>query len=256
MTESLLTLNNAGLRHFGPFTLSIKAGERVAIMGPSGAGKSTLLRMVSGETAPTTGSVHFAGQPMKHWNTQQLSRRRAVLPQQHGVAFALETGLMVALGRVARQPDPARRDIVHQALRLACAGHLAGRRYDQLSGGEQARVHMARLFAQLWDQSDGLILVDEPLAALDPGLQFALLDSLEQFARQRGHALLAVLHDINHALASFDRLLLVSQRTLYADTPAGLAALDHLEQLFAIQLHPVRDARGQTQVAIMRRTTA
>lgn len=226
-------------RSFGPFNLAVAAGERVAILGPSGAGKSTLLRLLAGEKPAHSGQMLFDGRPVARWSARVLAQRRAVLPQSHAVAFGLPVGLVVGLGRLSREPDVQQAHIVGEALAAAHAAHLVGRRFDTLSGGEQARVQLARVLAQLWDVQGGLLLVDEPLAALDPGLQFELLDALRDFAAARGHALVAVLHDLNQALSSFDRLWLVQAGQLVADVPAGRAAVVPLEQLFGVRLRCV-----------------
>lgn len=239
-------------RSFGPFDVALLAGERVAILGPSGAGKSTLLRLMAGERAVHGGQALFESQPLADWSAQRLAQRRAVLPQSHAVAFGMPVELVVGLGRIAREPDQHQAQTVASALQAACAGHLVGRRFDTLSGGEQARVQLARVLAQLWDVRDGLLLVDEPLAALDPGLQFELMDALRDFARTRGHALVAVLHDLNQALASFDRLWLVQDGQLVADLPADRSALAPLERLFGIQLRCIDGDDGRVAVLARR----
>lgn len=241
-----------GARQFGPYDLQLSAGERVAILGPSGAGKSTLLKLVCGELAARSGTVCFEGRPIVAIPRAVLSRRRAVLPQSHGVAFGLPVSLVVGLGRVAREPDPGQAQIVRDALRMAQAAHLHDRRFDTLSGGEQARVQLARVLAQLWDATRGLLLVDEPLSALDPGLQFELMDALQTFAQDRGHALVAVLHDITQALNGFDRLWLVQADAPLQDLPADLAALPVLERLYGIRLRGLRDDRGGLAVLMQR----
>lgn len=233
-----------GPHSFGPFCAGIALGERVALLGPSGAGKSTLLKLMSGQWLPTTGQVLFKGRPLTSWGLQALSRCRAVLPQSSNVAFGLPTELVIGLGRVACVRDPQLADIVKQAATVAHAAHLLGRRFDTLSGGEQARVQLARIFAQLWDVHDGLIFVDEPLAALDPGLQFDLLDSLDAYALQRRHAVVAVLHDINQALSGFDRLLLVKEGKLVGDISCSAAAVPALESLYGISLNCIDDSRN------------
>lgn len=255
--QALLQLNavtvKLGHQAFGTFTVSVAHGERIAILGPSGAGKTTLLKLMSKELDCLGGNLMLASRPLRHWTPAELSGRRAVLPQSTHVAFGLQTELVVALGRVARENDPALPTIVRQALQLAHATHLAGRRVDTLSGGEQARVQLARVFAQLWDAADGLILVDEPLASLDPGLQFDLLESLEQFAQQRGHAVVAILHDINHALMACKRLLLMKAGRLVADLPSDRRALPHLESLYGIRLRCVTNEEGDVLVMPVRR---
>ncbi|MCH7343672.1 ATP-binding cassette domain-containing protein [Pelomonas sp. CA6] len=233
-----------GRLHLGPLSLTVRAGERVAILGPSGAGKSTLLRLLSGELAPQQGQVLLDELPLRRWTSAALARRRAVLPQQHGVAFGLPVELVVALGRVARADDEPQSRIVRQALAQAHAEHLLGRRFDTLSGGEQARVQLARVFAQAWDTRDGLLLVDEPLAALDPGLSLALMDAMSAFAQERGHALIAVLHDLNAALNGFDRLWLLREGRLLADCAPLPAVLPLLEQLYELPLRLLHDEQG------------
>lgn len=240
-----------GRTEVGPVTLRLAAGERVAILGPSGAGKSTLLRLIARELAPARGTLLLDGRALKSWSPEALARRRAVLPQQHGVAFGLPVELVVALGRVARQGDGQQDAIVRGALLQAQAEHLVGRRFDTLSGGEQARVQLARVFAQAWDERDGLLLVDEPLAALDPGLSLSLMAAMSEFAAARGHALVAVLHDLNLALNHFERLWLMKDGRLLADCDALPSTLPLLEQLYGTRLRLLRDEHGLAVLPMM-----
>lgn len=253
--SALLTLQDVrvslGSAAIGPLSLRLEAGERVAILGPSGAGKSTLLRLIARELKPGAGTLSFEGRPLSSWTSGDLARRRAVLPQQHGVAFGLPVELVVALGRVARQGDGRQESIVREALVQAQAEHLTGRRFDTLSGGEQARVQLARVFAQAWDARDGLLLVDEPVAALDPGLSLSLMASMTDFANRRGHALVAVLHDLNLALNHFDRLWLMKGGRLIADCDALPATLPLLEQLYDTRLRLLRDEHGLAILPMM-----
>ena len=245
-----------GGRRFGPFTLALAAGERVAILGPSGAGKSTLLKLMAGERAPSAGRVVLEGRPLPRWPAAALARRRAVLPQSHAVAFAMPVELVVALGRHAVPHDPTREAIVQEALAAAHAAHLQGRRFDTLSGGEQARVQLARTMAQLWDVQAGVLLVDEPLAALDPGLQLELLDAMTCFAATRGHALVAIVHDLNQALAGFERLWLVRDGGLVGNLRADAAAVPALARLFGVDLLPVDLGPGRAPGVLARRREA
>jgi iron complex transport system ATP-binding protein len=253
---SLLSLTGVcvklGALRFGPFTFEVIPGERIAILGPSGAGKSTLLKMLSRQLPFFSGEAALNGRALSHWSVSDLSRQRAVLPQSYEVAFGLPTDLVIGLGRVARMHDPKLADIIRLSAELACAVHLLGRRFDTLSGGEKARIQLARVFAQLWDVEQGMVLVDEPLASLDPGLQFQLMDAIESFAAQRGHAVLAVLHDINHALLGFERLLLVKHGKLVADLPSTTNAIPHLESLYNVTLSCATCATGEMVVTPIR----
>lgn len=248
LLELSFATTQLGQQYFGPFNVRVAPGERIAILGPSGAGKSTLLKLMACELQPQAGQVAFAGRPLAQWPLADLARRRAVLPQGSNVAFGLQCALVIGLGRVARLLDPSLERIVQDAGALAYAAHLLGRRLDTLSGGEQARVQLARLFAQMWDVKDGLILVDEPLAALDPGLQFDLLDSLQQFCAARGHAVVAILHDINHALLGFERRLLVRSGQLVADIASDAEAVPALAALYGIALTTATSSDGDVCV--------
>lgn len=240
---------NLGKRAFGPFTLSVEAGERIAVLGPSGAGKSTLLKLLARELIPAGGQAIFFQRNLKEWSLAELSQRRAILPQSHEVAFGLPVDLVIGLGRVARAHDPDLKNIVRQAADLACAGHLLDRRFDTLSGGEKARVQMARVFAQLWDIENGLLLVDEPLAALDPGLQFSLMEAIYTFAAQRGHAMLAILHDINQALQGFERLIFIKNGEMNGDYASQQVTIPLLEALYDVSLISATGENGEVIVA-------
>jgi len=240
-----------GKKLFGPFDFTIKSGERIAILGKSGAGKSTIIRLIAREYQLKSGLILINGTSMDRYSSAQLSQIRGVLPQNTQIAFGLMTDLVIELGRVSAPNKVNQETIVMQAAQMACAEHLLGRTFNTLSGGEQARIHLARVFAQLWDANHGLILVDEPVAALDPGLQYQLLDTIDRFARERNHAVLAVLHDINHAL-DFDRLLLVEQGRIILDCPADHHALGDLERLYGIRLEHLYDRQGDSVLVQVR----
>lgn len=162
-----------------------------------------------------------------------------MLPQSSDVAFGLMAHLVIGLGRIAIVGDVKRDAIVEHAARLCSCEHLLNRGFDTLSGGEKARIHLARVFAQLWDERNGLILVDEPLASLDPGLQIELLERMRQYADDRNHAIVAILHDINQAMQHFDRLILVKNGNMVGDHVAGMAAIPDLADLYQIQLEAI-----------------
>ena len=225
-----------GENAFGPFSFTITPGERIAILGPSGAGKTTLLKLISGDLRPHAGLYELKGAAIQTWPLGALSRVRAVLPQSSEVAFGLMAHLVIGLGRIAITGDLKRDETVRQAARLSSCEHLLHRSFDTLSGGEKARIHLARVFAQLWDEQNSLILVDEPLASLDPGLQIELLESMKQYADARNHAIVAILHDINQAMHHFDRLILVKEGRLVGDLASGVGAVSDLADLYQIQL--------------------
>ena len=225
-----------GENTFGPFSFAITPGERIAILGPSGSGKTTLLKLISGDLRPHSGSYAFKGAAIQTWSLRSLSRVRAVLPQSSEVAFGLMANLVIGLGRIAIAGDVKREAIIRDAARLSSCEHLLHRSFDTLSGGEKVRIHLARVFAQLWDEQNSLILVDEPLASLDPGLQIELLESMKQYADERNHAIVAILHDINQAMHHFDRLILVKEGNVVGDHASGIGVIQALADLYQIQV--------------------
>jgi iron complex transport system ATP-binding protein len=137
---------------------------------------------------------------------------------------------------VTREHDPELVQIIIESARAARAEHLLGRSYQTLSGGEKARVHLARVFAQLWDQHSGILLIDEPLAALDPGLQIELISAILKFCQERSLALVAILHDIQQAIEYFERLILIKDGKIMADLPSDPAPQRELESLYEMDL--------------------
>jgi iron complex transport system ATP-binding protein len=241
-----------GSLEFGPFTFDVAPGERIAILGPSGAGKSSLLKLISGECATTSGILNLMGRPLATFGPTALSHLRAVLPQAYQNTFDMPVKLVIGLGRLSQYLEPSSDQIIRQSALLARVDHLLERTTVGLSGGELARVHLARVFAQLWEVRGGLLLVDEPFAAFDPGLALELSEHLEMFTRLRGHTLIAVLHDVQLALQRFDRLIMLERGQLFADCSASLKALPDLERLFGVHflVHQIDD------VLFLRATTS
>jgi iron complex transport system ATP-binding protein len=242
--QILLSLKDVSLKHssaharrntLGPFSIDIKSNESIAILGPSGAGKSTLLQLMSG-LKDCAGSIEFLSKPLSQMNVQELSYKRAFLPQQHEAAFNLSSELIISLGRVAREHDPELIQITKESARAARVEHLLDCAYQTLSGGEKARVHLARVFAQLWDQHNGIMLIDEPLAALDPGLQIELLEAILTFCHKRSLTVIAILHDIQQAIEHFERLILIKDGKIMADLPSHPAPQRELEILYEMKL--------------------
>jgi iron complex transport system ATP-binding protein len=248
-TNILLSLKHASLKSvrvknnsahdrsntLGPFSIDIKSNEHIAILGPSGAGKSTLLQIMSG-LHEYFGDIQFLSKSIKQMSVQELSYKRAFLPQQHETAFNLSVQLIISLGRVAKEHDPELIQIIRESAKAARAEHLLERSYQTLSGGEKARVHLARVFSQLWDQHNGILLIDEPLAGLDPGLQIELLSAILKFCQDRSLALVAILHDIQQAIEHFDRLILIKDGKIMADLPSDPAPQRDLEILYEMDL--------------------
>jgi iron complex transport system ATP-binding protein len=258
MTMLLLedVIKKLGRYSFGPYSLCIHHNECVAIVGPNGAGKSTLLKLMAGTYQPNSGRILINHRPLGFWTSQALSETRAVLSQSQHIAFALPARTVIGLGRVARKTDPDHHQIVAQAAELLGLMHHLDQTIDTLSGGELARVHLARVLAQLWDVEQGFILMDEPMAAVDPGCQDFLFETMMRFARLRKHAVIAVMHDLNHALRYFKRLVLVHPTGKLELVASGAEAKNGLEQLFKVHLSCLQDEQGDLVMLPLRGQSA
>ena len=207
-------------------TARFAPGRVTALLGPNGAGKTTLLHLLAGLNRPSRGQVLLGGRPLAQWPTALLARTRAMMAQHSTLAFDFRVEEVAALGRHPHRRQPARQEaqIVPMALALADAAHLMGRRFGSLSGGEQARVHLARVMAQLWEPvTDAAgrplarwLLLDEPIAALDWSHQMQLMDTVRRWAHAQGAGVVAIVHDLNMALRYADDALVLSRARVAA----------------------------------------
>ncbi|MCA1273313.1 heme ABC transporter ATP-binding protein [Streptomyces rubiginosohelvolus] len=183
--------------------LTAHAGEVVALVGPNGAGKSTLLAALAADLAPASGEVRIDGRPATAWSAPELALRRSVLPQSAVLSFPFPVEDVVRMGR-APWAGTEREDEDDAAVAAAMAAtevtRFADRPFSALSGGEKARVALARVLAQ----RAPLMLLDEPTAALDLRHQELVLRICRERAAA-GDAVVVVLHDLGLAAAYADR---------------------------------------------------
>ncbi|PVC91992.1 heme ABC transporter ATP-binding protein [Streptomyces sp. CS014] len=184
--------------------LTAHAGEVVALVGPNGAGKSTLLAALAADLAPASGEVRIDGRPAAAWSAPELALRRSVLPQAAVLSFPFPVEDVVRMGR-APWAGTEREDEDGAAVAAAMAAtevtRFAARPFSALSGGEKARVALARVLAQ----RAPLMLLDEPTAALDLRHQELVLRICRERAAA-GDAVVVVLHDLGLAAAYADRV--------------------------------------------------
>jgi iron complex transport system ATP-binding protein len=215
--------------------LEVRAGEVVALVGPNGAGKSTLLAVMSGDVPAASGSVAIDGEPLDHWSFRELAVRRGVLLQQIDVSFPFSVTEVVRMGRAPWEGTDAEDwddQVVGQAIVEVDLVRLANRVYRSLSGGERARAALARVLAQ----EPGILLLDEPTAALDIRHQELLFD-IVRLRASRGDGVVVVLHDLNLAAAYADRVIVVSQgRVAASGRPADVFTAELLTTVYE---HPI-----------------
>jgi len=237
-----------------PLQATFAPGCLHAIVGPNGAGKSTLLRLLAGEWRPSSGSITLDDRDLRDWTPAALAQRRALLPQQHSLSFPFTSAEVVALGRLhtRRHTPDAERTIVDEALAACGAVHLATRPYPQLSGGERARVQLARVLAQIWDEADSprWLLLDEPTAHLDLAFQHACLRLAREWSR-RGVGVIAVLHDPNLVLSYADQVLVLDAGCRVASgAPREVLDAALMQQVFGLSARRIDLADGTHWLAV------
>lgn len=224
--------------------LDILPGEVIALVGPNGAGKSTLMKAITGEHRLTGGTITFHGQNMGAWDGAARARHLAVLPQQSTLQFPFTGREVVALSRTPHNSGSnTDAQIIHDALVSFDSLHLADEIYTQLSGGEQKRIQLARVFAQLWQPVDKerCLLLDEPTASLDLAHQQLLVSQLRGFVAS-GASVIIVLHDLNLAMRCADRIAVLAEGRLTAcGDPDNVLTESLLQDVFRVRARLLTD---------------
>ncbi|PEQ13667.1 ABC transporter [Novosphingobium sp. PC22D] len=222
----------------------LEPGRLTGVIGPNGAGKSTLVRAILGLVRPDSGEIRLDGTDLSRHSRAQVARKLAYLPQGQTVHWPLGVERLVGLGRIPHLAPADRlssddRAAIHRAMARADVLDLRARIATQLSGGERARVLLARALAV---GAAGLV-ADEPLASLDAGHQLDVMDLLRREAAS-GALVVAVLHDLTLAARYCARLLLVDRGEIVADgSPLAVLTPDRLEAVYGIRarIEPMGD---------------
>lgn len=199
----------------------VRPGEVAAIVGPNGSGKSTLLKTLSGDL-DYEGGISFNGADLRAMRARDAALIRGVLPQAAALSFPFTVREVVRLGLFAgRSGALAGEDarLPDRALAKVDLGGFAGRFYQELSGGEQQRVQLARVLCQVWapvlEGRPRYLLLDEPVSSLDIRHQLLVMEIARDFAR-RGGGVAAILHDLNLAAMFADRVFVMHRGRLAA----------------------------------------
>lgn len=216
-------------------TADFPAATLTGIVGPNGAGKTTMLRAALGLLPLSGGTVRLLNKPLPAWRRLALARTAAYLPQASESQWPMPVYDVVMLGRLPHRnrfapPSPADETAVEDALSRCDAASFLGRRMNELSAGERARVLLARALST----QAPILMADEPAAFLDPAHQFALMALLQNEAR-RGAAVLVTLHDLSLAMDYCDRLIVVDGGCVVAGgMPSATLTDEVLGQVFGL----------------------
>ena len=217
-------------------SLSVEAGQFLALVGPNGAGKTTLLRTCNGVLSPDAGTVRVDGRAVPSLSARELGRRVATVPQETALPFEFDVEDVVAMGRTPhrsrfRTADDDDREAVRAALERTRTADLADRPVTELSGGQRQRVVLARALAQ----ATPALLLDEPTASLDVNHQVRTLSMARDLAED-GRAVVAAIHDLELAARFCDRVALLSEgRLLATGTPEEVLTAGRVESAFDVR---------------------
>ena len=249
MAAELLHIENARFRYegsnweLGDLSLSLAAGELLAIIGPNGSGKSTLLKLAAGVLAPASGSVVLEGRSMAEYARSDVARALGYLPQ--GVAYAFDYLVrdVVAMGRFPHLSglgflSRADLDVMDRCLARTETAAYRDRRISHLSGGERQRVFLASVLAQ----EPRVLLLDEPTASLDIHHQTGFFRLLRDLAGH-GIGVAVVTHDLNLASFHCERLCLMCEGRLVEEgTPEDILRPTTLSDVYGETIRVERDA--------------
>ena len=226
----------------------LRAGEFMAVLGSNGAGKSSLLRCLIGDWQADDGTMVFKNRKLEMWDAKHLAIERAYMAQHHPVNMPFNVFDIVAMGRYpynkGRLKTSDLRELA-EALKASGLWKMKDRLYSSLSGGEQQRVQLARVLAQMGyrNESSKLLLLDEPVNHLDMYHQHKMMQQAKDMA-ERGHAVLSVLHDVNMAALYADTILVLKEGKILAHgTPEEVISSELIREAYGyhavISRHPI-----------------
>jgi len=230
--------------------LDLRAGELTVLIGPNGAGKTTLMRALAG-LVPAEGRIEIDGKPLSGLTARDRARRIAYLPQGHVFHWPMPVAAVVALGRYAYGDafsaiTDADRRAVERALAATDTDGFANRAVTTLSGGERARVALARALAC----EAPILLTDEPTVSLDPRHQLVVMGLLARAAHDGG-AVLAIGHDLALAARFADRIVIMDRGRLVADgAPREVLTAERIAAVFGVEAVITDDALGPHPVLL------
>lgn len=252
ITAHGLSVTLGGNQILKDITMNVNYGRVLALVGPNGAGKSTLLGAISGDIA-IHGDVEVAGTSISQWSRKELARQRSVLLQANQVSFAFSVRNVIEMGRspwwnISDEEEDRRH--VDRAIEATDVRHLLNRAFPSLSGGEKARVSLARVLAQ----NTKIVLLDEPTAALDLSHQEDVMTIARELARQ-GACVVVVAHDLSLAAAWADDIVMIdSGRIVAQGSPDEVLTPARIRDVYGIDVHVLTDPDGHLLIVPQRQS--
>lgn len=221
-------------------SLSVTPGSFTAVVGPNGAGKSSLVKILSNENTSYTGNVVVNGKAIGSYKSKELSRIRSVMAQHATLQFAFNVREVIALGRHAHATTKKQNvDLIDEVIDVTGLEKLQDRNYQTLSGGEKQRVQLARVLAQVWEETvyPRYILLDEPTSSLDIAQQQAMFSVVKKICA-RNIGALAIVHDLNLAAQLSDEICIMNSGAVVDYGPAHkVFTRDNIEKAFCCRVN-------------------
>ena len=230
--------------------MTVSYGRMLALVGPNGAGKSTLLGAISVDI-PIRGDLEVSGRNISKWSRKELARQRSVLLQKNQVSFAFSVREIIEMGRSpwwSVSPEQDHQLHVERAIDATDVRHLLDRAFLSLSGGEQARVSLARVLAQ----GTKIVLLDEPTAALDLSHQEDVMKIARELVKQ-GACVVVVVHDLSLAAAWADEIAIINSGRIVAQGSAqNVLTPDRIRDVYGINVDILTDPNGHLLIVPQR----
>jgi len=241
--------------HFNKFPIldtisfELHKGKILGLIGPNGAGKTTLLRAINGSINIDHGKIIFKKQDLRKVEDYERAIFMATVPQNRTIPAGFQVRQIVLMGRTPYLNwfgKTTKRDeqIAEQAMRDTDIYQLADKMADELSGGEQQRVILARAFTQ----DTPLLLLDEPTTHLDIRFQMEFLDLLQKHVKKEKKSVIIAMHDLNQALRFCDEVLLLSQGKIYASGKPKAVLTE--KKLSAVYQYPIKIRKSNKEAPI------
>lgn len=234
------------------YSLTFQPGEVTAIIGPNGCGKTSLMRALFGELAISAGHIRLHGHDIRQQRMSSWRRHFGYMPQDSRLDLDLSTLEVVMLGRMDRLGMTVDDETILTALdALDAVGllHLADRPIHALSGGQRQMA----LFAQVLLRSPDVMMLDEPVSALDMRYQVILMDHLYRQTREQNWITVTILHDLNLAAQYADRLVVLSDGKLQANGPPNeVLTAELVQHLYGVPVDVQTDRFGHAHVRTIR----
>jgi iron complex transport system ATP-binding protein len=248
LTVNKLSFKYDGTQVLKDVDLEVQLGEMLSIVGPNGSGKSTLLKCINRILKTQQNTVLVDGEDTSKLNLKELSRIMGYVPQSSTNTFPFTVFDIVLMGRkpyIHWSLSERDTEIVAEMLDFIGIGDLSMRHYNELSGGEQQKVIIARALAQ----QPQILLLDEPTSSLDIKHQLEILCILKSLAKTRHCSVIVAMHDLNLASRFSDRMLMLKQGCIFTvGTPDAVLTEENIESVYGIKTQVINSVLGSPQV--------